>query len=107
MKSKQIKNVVIVAALLTVSSFAISQERLNGREAVEVCKNEISDTYASEREIRFSRNTANSLKAGAYKFWMNATEDDNGVISSVRYQCEITRNGELVGLTREAGRWNI
>jgi len=107
MKSKQIKNVVIVAALLTVSSFAISQERLNGREAVEVCKNEISDTYASEREIRFSRNTASSLKAGAYKFWMNATEDDNGVISSVRYQCEITSNGELVGLTREAERWNI
>jgi hypothetical protein len=70
-------------------------------------KTEISDTYATQREISFSRNPASSLKAGAYKFWINATEDLDGTKKNVRYQCEITRNGELVELTREPGRWNI
>lgn len=107
MNNKIVKAIAIVASIFTISPVAMSQERLNAREAAEACKTEISDTYAIESEIRFSRNPASSLSAGAYKFWINATEELDGTKSNVRYQCEITRNGELVGLTRESGRWNI
>jgi len=98
---------VITTVALMGSANSFAEERLNGREAANACKTEITNTYAGDSEIDFSRNPASSMRGGAYTFWINSTEELDGDKSSVKYLCEITRSGELVSLTREEGRWRI
>lgn len=108
---RSIKTVLILGSLLAASGLssqiASAEQRLNGRQAADACKQEISALYAENKKIKFSKNPASSVKSGAYTFWINSTEKADGDKSSIRYLCEITRSGELVGLTREEGRWKI
>lgn len=97
----------VALGTLVFSSVIHAEDRLNGRQAADACKQEITATYADDNEIKFGRNPASSVKSGAFKFWINSTEKVNGDKNSVRYLCEITRAGELVALTREDGRWKI
>lgn len=103
------KTLFAVSAVISLG-FGIqaqAEDRLNGREAANACKQEITENYAGEADIRFSRNPASSMKSGAYTFWINTTEEANGDKSSIKYTCEIKRTGELVSLVREEGRWRI
>lgn len=97
----------IAIGTLILSSVANAENRLNGRQAADVCKQEITAAYSGNNQIKFGRNPASSMKSGAFKFWINSTESTNGDKNSVRYLCEITRAGKLVALTREDGRWKI
>lgn len=97
----------LILTSLVFSVLANAEDRLNGRQAADVCKQEITATYSSDNKIKFGRNPASSIKGGAYTFWINSTETADGDKNSIRYLCEITRSGELVGLTREDGRWKI
>lgn len=112
LSSTSILFLVTLSSILisSLSSAADTEKRLNGRQAADRCKQEISAQYSAqsdENAIRFSRNPASSLKGDAYKFWINTTEEAAGDKNSIKYLCEITRTGELVGLSREQGRWRI
>lgn len=100
-----LSSLVIVSTIFVHSAQA--EEQLNGRQAANLCKQEISTLYSGEHKIKFDRNPASSLKSGKYRFWINSTEKSADSKSRVRYLCEITRSGELMALTREKGRWKI
>ncbi|MEQ9021827.1 MAG: hypothetical protein RLN82_03595, partial [Pseudomonadales bacterium] len=102
-----LKSVFTIFLLAILSPLAITQERLNAKQAIDVCKQKIHQAYGNSAEIRFRHNPASSIKGSSYTFWINATEEIAGDQSSIKYQCEITRTGELVELTREPGRWRI
>lgn len=107
MKNQAIKTVFTILFLAGLSPQAMTQDRLNAKQAIEVCKQEIHQAYGNETEIDFRHHPASSIKGSFYTFWINATEEIAGDQSSMKYQCEITRTGELVELTREPGRWRI
>jgi hypothetical protein len=107
MNTKTIANGLTFLLLSTLAWTSNAQDRLNGREAAELCRDEINLAYAGEHRIDFSRKPASSLRGESYTFWINATEEIAGERDSVKYQCEITPTGELVELTREPGRWRI
>lgn len=101
------KALLAITFLTSLSPYGVTQDRLNAKQATDACKQEITQVYANGSGIRFNRNPASSIKGGSYNFWINATEEVAGNKGSMRYQCVITRTGELIELTREPGRWRI
>lgn len=91
--------------LLPAWGWSESKISLNGVEAANECRTQIKEVYATNQDIRFMARPASSLSKGTYKFWINATVSDESGRESRRYMCEITREGDLLEILQEDGRW--
>lgn len=92
--------------LATTSASAASISRINGVEGLELCKQQI-ETSAGQAQLQFQRQSASSLHGSAFTYWINANSNRGEERGPMRYRCEISRNGEVLEVVKEGGRWNI
>jgi|SaaInlV_100m_DNA_5_1039725.scaffolds.fasta_scaffold01869_12 hypothetical protein len=102
---------VFVAITLTSGANAASVTAINGVQGEQMCKehiaNLVKDSGMKDSELNFQRQAASSFRGSNFKYWINANERVGEQRATVRYRCEISRDGELVEVIEEPGRWNI
>lgn len=104
------KNILLttiwLSLLATTVANAASISLINGVQGAEACKQEIR-TYASQAELHFQRESAASFRGSSFTYWINASSRFGEQRGPMRYRCEISRNGEVLEVIEEEGRWKI
>lgn len=94
--------------VLFLSAGAFAGEKINSKESLRVCKAALSEEQQKQGvEYKVKRKTATSVDKDAFKHWINVVETKAGEKSSIKVLCQTSRTGEVLELTKEAGRWTF
>ncbi len=101
----KVKNLVITAPLLWATLAAHAGVNINSREALDICKSSIRERTDGTVYHKFNRDHAVSTRGGDYTFWINSTLKNEERRYLLRTKCIASKQGELLTVEIEEGRW--
>jgi hypothetical protein len=109
---KVMKSLYLIV-LTALFSFNVSAEDANAQartltsgQALDECKQALRK-HNQSKEFKFKRNAATRYKAGKFTYWINFSTTEAGNKSTGRAKCIMSKQGELVLLDVESGRWKM
>lgn len=100
---------IVFIAVFSLSAHAEaggSVKQLTSGESLEHCKNALRSKNAA-KQYTFKRKVATRFKGGQFTHWINSTIAEAGKKATGKVKCIVSREGELVLLDEQPGRWTM
>lgn len=102
MKASQL---LVVGLLLWTATSVQAGVDLSSSQTLEVCKSSIRERTDGTIYHRFRRDHAISTRGNKYTFWINSTLENEERRYLLRSKCITSKQGELLSVEIEEGRW--